>query len=231
MTQLYLQAPTTCKEIQIEEDSSVSVVELAVNQDGKEEWITSNRKLNNALPPSLTKALSSNHRAPIKKSYELQAVISYVRGKTRTHDDYHVVHVKASRDIASQTLSRQLRKIDECILEKEKDNASQITLIADITLEDMKSRRDQVQKKFASVDERSEEDWLLINGLKVTKTTSDDVRSFGGSLKEPSIIIFREVEKEAQPEEVREALVSEDVMDTISLSDGNGPLCGSSGGE
>ena len=218
-------------EIQIEEDGSVSVVELAVDQDGNEEWIASNRKLHNGLPVSLTKALKSNHHKSIKKSYELQAVISYVRGKTRVHDDYHVVHIKADQDIAKQTLSRQLEKIDECVSEKEKGDSKHLTLVTDITLEAMKSRRELVQKKLESVNEPSEDNWLLINGLKVTQTSSDDARSFCGSLKEPSIIVFREIEKQTQPCEVREALVSPDVMNTVSLSNGGGPLCGSSGGK
>lgn len=235
-------------EIQIEADGSISVVELAtVDGDGNEEWMTSNRKLNNPLPASLTKALSSNHqKLPVKKSYELQAVISFVRGKTRTHDDYHVLHVKAPQSIAKQTLLRQLQKIDECILEKEKcdkerqlslvtgitlEVMNHITLVTDITLESLVARKGKVQKKLATLEEQSEDDWLLINGLKVTQTTSDDARSFAGSLKEPSIVIFREAEKRHELEVTEDILVPVDVMDTVSFSNGCGPLCGSSEGK
>lgn len=209
--------------------------------------MASNRKLNNALPASLTKALGlNNQKLPVKKSYELQAVISFVRGKTRTHDDYHVVHVKAPRSLAKQTLLRQLQKIDECILEKERcdkeqqmsvvagitlEAMNQITLVTDIALESLTARKEQVLKKLASLEDQSEEDWLLINGLKVTRTTSDDARSFCGSLKEPSIIIFREVENQNEVEVVKESLVPVDVMDTVSYSNGSGPLCSSTEGK
>ena len=217
----------------------MSVKEKVVDRDGNEKWISSNRKLHSALPASLTSVLSSNDQTfPVKKSYQLQAVISFVRGKTRTHDDYHVVHVRAPQDIAKQTLSRQLAKIHECISEKENDIGKQhVTLITDITVTTMKSRREQVQTKLTRLEERNktpkpnEDEWLLINGLKVTQTTSDDARSFSGSLKEPSVIIFREVLEQTHIDEIEEVEVPVKVMDTISLSNGCGPLCGSSGGE
>jgi hypothetical protein len=228
-------------EIQIEQDRSISVIELAADQDGNEEWITSNRKLHSSLPSSLCRALSSSEKLPIKKSYQLQAVISFVRGKTRTHDDYHVVHVKAPQEIEKRTLKRQLSKLDECISTKEEKSGEteQLNLVGDVSLSVMKLRRELVLKKLSSIEENtkdgktSTDDWLLINGLKVTKTSADDARSFCGTLKEPSIVIFREIDKKAKVDESLEANVEVpvDVMDTVSLSNGCGPLCGSSTGK
>ena len=222
-------------EIQIEDDRSISVIELTVDQDGNQEWLSSNRKLHSSFPSSLTKHISRAQALPaknIKKSYQLEAVISFI--KTRTHDNYHVVHVRAPQDLSKQTLSRQLSKINECIIEKEKGeiDAQHLTLLSDISLEVLKSRRDQVQKKLET--ERNKDEWLLINGLKVTLTTSDDARSFCG-FKEPSIIIFREIDNAKQTEvnmdNFESVRVSDNVMDTVSLSNGCGPLCGSSGGK
>lgn len=219
-------------EIQIEEDKSISVVELTVDQDGNQEWVSSNRKLHSSFPSSLTKHISRAQTHPVKntkKSYQLESVISLV--KSRAHDDYHVVHIRAPRDLAKQTLSRQLSKINECIMEKEKGDmeAQHLSLLAEIPLEELKSRRDQVQKKLDAKPNKDE--WLLINGLKVTLTTSDDARSFCG-FKEPSIILFREIPTEqAQTDKSEVIRVSDNVMDTVSLSNGCGPLCGSSGGK
>lgn len=215
------------------------MMEKVSKHDGSEEWISSNRKLHSLLPASLTGDLSSNDQSyPIKKSYQLQAVISFVRGKTLNHDDYHVVHVRAPQDIAKETLSKQIAKIDECISEKENDlNEQHVTLVTDITIATLKSRQEEVQKKLKRLEERKKaptpdvDEWLLINGLKVTKTTSDDARSFSGRLKEPSVIIFREVIEQTQVDEIKEVEVPTEVMDTISLSNGRGPLCGSSGGK
>jgi len=148
--------------------------------------------------------------------------------------------VRAPHDIAKQTLSRQLRKIDDCLKEKE-DTSKQdhpLSLVTDISLAAMKSRQKQVHDKLSQVEERvndpkvPEDGWLLINGLKVTKTSSDDARSFSGTLKEPSIVIFREVNGPQHTNTVEEVLVPVNVVDTVSLSaNGRGPLCSSSDGK
>eukprot|EP00956_Cyclotella_meneghiniana_P020070 scaffold34965_cov76-Cyclotella_meneghiniana.AAC.14 len=52
-----------------------------------QEWLSSNRKLHGSFPWSLTKHISRAQALPaknIKKSYQLEAVILFV--KTHTHD-------------------------------------------------------------------------------------------------------------------------------------------------
>ncbi|KAL7520790.1 hypothetical protein ACHAWX_006178 [Stephanocyclus meneghinianus] len=234
-------------EVQIAEDTCISVKELTVDEHGNKIWIASSRKL--SFSASLTESLASEnpHKLPIKKLYSLQAVVSFVRGISISSKNdldatnaYHVVHVRVPQGLAKQTLSRQLRKIQECISEKENatPQQEQITLVTDISLLAMKARQESVQDNLFKVDERIdaiEDEWLLINGLKVTKTSSDDVRSFNGGFKEPCIVLFREVDDitqcngSKQKEKDDEALVPVSVMETVSLSNGCGPLFSSVG--
>ncbi|KAL3798250.1 hypothetical protein HJC23_000164 [Cyclotella cryptica] len=230
-------------EVQIAEDKSISVKELIKDQDGHETWITSCRKL--SLPASLIQSLGSDYpqHLPTKKLYSLQAVVSFIRGVSNdsttdlgANDAHHVVHVRVPQGLAKETLSRQLRKIQECVAEKETatNQRQQCTLVTDISLLAMKSRQEQVQKNLIEVEERirnaKEDEWLLINGLKVIKTSAEDVRSFNAGFKEPCIVLFREINDitsetgREQLEEAGEALVPASVMETVSLSNGCGPL-------
>jgi hypothetical protein len=221
-------------EVQIEADNSITVKELVEDLDGNEEWITSSRKL--SLPPYLVEQFpaDSSQSLPVRKSYSLDAVLSFVRGSS-ANSGHHVVHIRAPQGVTKQTLLRQLRKIEECITE-EIDTQQQMTLVADITSA-LKTRKDEVLNKLCDVEERiknghnEDSDWLLLNGLRVTKTLVDDARSFGGNFKEPCIVIFREIDEDDSEGVNNESLVSLSAMDTVSLSNGCGPLIDSSGGE
>lgn len=217
-------------EVTIETDQSITVKEQIVDDDGNKEWMVFSRK----LPPSTSLPTSDK---PIQKSYSLQAVISFIRNNpgSSSGEGHHVVHVKASASAEMESLVTQLHKIDQCLSDKESDTQQQqITLLSNVLSSTLNERRVKVQDKIAKANEVATEetvgddDWLLINGFVVSKTSADDVRSFNAKIKEPSIVLFREINEDDiasdQTLTDREEMVSTSVMDTVSISTGKGPL-------
>lgn len=179
-------------EVHIESDKSITVKELAMNEDGQEEWVTFEQNL--PLPKSFFDECENwlLHELPIKKFYRLEAVVSFVRTKSDVSDDepqiegHHVVHVRIPADFECKALQRQLDQIDTSLdsLNSTTDNIGPITLDSDIPLEE---RRQQLEEQLREVDTREPRDqWVLINGFVVSKLdNSDDVRSFNAKFKEP----------------------------------------------
>lgn len=180
-------------EIQIETDRSITVRELAMNDEGEEEWITFEQKL--PLPASFFESLDEKlpQNLPIKKAYRLDAVVSFIRSNSDIEDSrsegHHVVHVRAPVDVQIKALSNQLRQIQKCLAEKEQgpssDNEvdSPITLVSGVSLEERKQSVEVQLKKLQ--EEGSGSQWLLLNGFVVSRSDPDDVRSFNAKCKEP----------------------------------------------
>lgn len=242
--------------ISIEMDRSITVKELAVQEDGTEEWMTFEQNI--PLSDSLLGEEVPQQR--IEKSYQLDAVVSFIRTNSgdpaskATCEGHHVVHVRAPVDFEGKLLAKQLRQIDKC--EKDTSNngdesldaaaMDNITLVSDIPLEE---RRNQVQeqiRKLQEKDDSNSDQWLLLNGFVVTKIdNSDDIRSFNAKFKEPSIVLFREITSDgernnevaaknnADPSMAealpREKTVPVSVMKTTSISNGCGPQLANSG--
>jgi hypothetical protein len=178
-------------EVHIETDKSVTVKELALNEDGEEEWVTFEQRL--PLPKSFfgewEKELPQD--LPITKSYRLEAVVSFVRTNSDLSDDapqregHHVVHVRVPADFECKALQKQLVQIEKTIDSLNKtDNNGPITLDSDIPLEE---RRQHLLEQLREVEARETHDqWVLINGFVVSKLdNADDVRSFNAKFKEP----------------------------------------------
>ena len=247
--------------IQIEMDK-ITVEELVINEEGKEEWVTFEQELPESssfvevckeeLPPNL----------PIKKSYQLDAVVSFIRTTPAAATDvdasnscegHHVVHVRTSKELESAALKKQLQQIETCLAKKENNNTAfneghpstattsdkQLTLVSEISLEERQQQVQEKLKKLHLIDKHSDQ-WVLLNGFVVTKVdTSDDARSFNAKFKEPSIVLFREItdseDSEKNVESAKEELlvlpsaiqekeiVPVSVMETASLSNGQGP--------
>jgi hypothetical protein len=176
-------------EIQIETDNSITVKELAVNEDGEEEWMTFERKL--ALPESIFDALEQEipQDLPIKKSYRLDAVISFIRTNSSASNDasqlegHHVVHVRTPTDFEVESLHRQLHRIEKSLDDLNAAPNKDMTLMTDISLEE---QRKHIEDQIEILKEKGESDqWVLLNGFVVTRVNTDDVRSFNAEFKEP----------------------------------------------
>ena len=175
-------------EVQIETDNSITVNELAVNDDGEDEWLTVEGKL--TLPESLFDGQEMHyHDLPIKKSYCLDAVVSFIRSTNSSAsidasqvEGHHVVHVQTSTDHERRMLNNQLRQI-----EKYHDNVSaagntKIHMSESSLAENLQHIKDRI----ASLEEKETGDqWWLLNGFVLTKIENvDDIRSFN-AIKEP----------------------------------------------
>jgi hypothetical protein len=178
-------------EIHIETDRSITVKELALNEDGKEEWSTSEQSLQ--LPKSFFEDWEKElpQELPIKKCYRLEAVVSFVRTNTGASDDalqregHHVVHVRVPADLECKALQKQLTQIEKSLNSMNTtDNIGPITLDLDIPLEE---RMHHLKEQLREVEARETRDhWVLINGFVVSKLeNSNDVRSFNAKFKEP----------------------------------------------
>lgn len=235
-------------EVQIETDRSITVKELATTEDGKEEWLTYQQKL--PLPASIFRSSNDelSQNLPMKKSYRLEAAVSFVRSDgDSSYAGHHVLHVRVPVDLEIEALNKQLRMIDICLEEKEQapsdeeqerqqlqQHLSLLSSIAPVTLRKRQLHiREQIQRQKEKIISNDPGGWLLINGFVVSKVSPDDVRSFNAKFKEPSIVIFREVtdekEKKIQSDMyspsqfVGDNSVQESVMKTKSISDGRYP--------
>mmetsp|Transcript_24951 Transcript_24951/g.49860 ORF Transcript_24951/g.49860 Transcript_24951/m.49860 type:complete len:1483 (+) Transcript_24951:213-4661(+) len=225
-------------EVQIETDRSITVKELVTTDDGKEEWLVSQQKL--PLPASILKSIKDepSQNLPMKKSYRLEATISFVRSSGNSLDaGHHVLHVRVPVEHEIEALNKQLRQIEMCLEEKEQapPDTKHISLVSRISPDTLKERQKHLHNQLSRQEEKrnsnDSSEWLLINGFVVTKVKPDDVRSFNAKFKEPSIVIFREVgeEKEEQlPQNSANLLsncggetsVQTSAMETKSISDG-----------
>jgi hypothetical protein len=178
-------------EIQIETDKSITVKELALNEVGEEVWVTFERSI--PLPKSFFSGWGSEfpHELPIKKSYRLEAVVSFIRTNSDQSDEasqregHHVVHVRVSAELECNALRKQLMQIEKSLDSlKTSDDIGPITLVSDIFLEE---RSQYLEEKLQEVEKRVARDqWMIINGFVVSKLdNSDDVRSFNATFKEP----------------------------------------------
>lgn len=233
-------------EIQIETDKSITVKELLVNEDGGEEWMTFEQKLPLADSFFVDWEKDLPQNLPIKKSYRLDAVVSFIRANSDSTADsshlcegHHVVHVRKPIDLEINALATQLRQIERCLAENEQDSLNadhteQLTLVSGIS---MQERKQHLEGQLRKLKEK-ETEWLLLNGFIVTTVDNADVRSFNATFKEPSIVLFREIAdsnnggKEAvkvEPSEdlsntiQRDSMVPVSVMGTASISNGHGP--------
>eukprot|EP00571_Detonula_confervacea_P008660 CAMPEP_0172317850 /NCGR_PEP_ID=MMETSP1058-20130122/33035_1 /TAXON_ID=83371 /ORGANISM="Detonula confervacea, Strain CCMP 353" /LENGTH=1651 /DNA_ID=CAMNT_0013032517 /DNA_START=344 /DNA_END=5299 /DNA_ORIENTATION=+ len=207
-------------EIQIETDKSITVKELVVNEDGEEEWMTFEQKLpmSDSFLEAWEKELPQKQNLPIKKSYRLDAVVSFIRtnsddassdaSNSLSCEGHHVVHVRKPMDLESRALARQLHQIERSLASTEKEGNpdsnedgssnnnkatdTQITLVSGISLQE---RQQYLEEQLRKLKEKEAKDqWLLLNGFVVTNIdNSDDVRSFNAKFKEPSIVLFREI--------------------------------------
>jgi hypothetical protein len=176
-------------EIQIETDNSITVKELAVNEDGEEEWMTFEGKL--ALPESIFDALEKviPQDLPVKKSYRLDAVISFIRTNSCASNDasqlegHHVVHVRTPTDFGVEILLRQLHRLEKSLDDLNAAPNKEMTLTSDISLDE---QRKHLEDQIGILKERGGSDqWVLMNGFVVTRVNADDVRSFNAKFKEP----------------------------------------------
>lgn len=180
-------------EVHIESDKSITVKELALNEDGEEEWCVLEQSL--PLPRSFFAEWEKElpQELPIKKCYRLEAVLSFVRTNSGLSSDeapyqegHHVVHVRIPADLECKALQKQLVQIEQSLksLNTTTDNIGRMTLDSDIPLEE---RRQHLEDQLREVEARETSDqWVLINGFVVSKLDdSDDVRSFNAKFKEP----------------------------------------------
>ena len=198
-------------EIKIEVDKSITVKELAVKENGDEEWMAFEQPL--PLAQSFFESIQNElpQNLPIKKAYRLDAVVSFIRTDadesaepSQLEEGHHVVHVRTPVDFEMKALTKQLHQIEKCLSEKEGDLDPTLTLISGISLD---TRLKQVQKQLDMLKEKedSADEWLLLNGFVVSKVNADDVRSFNAKFKEPSIVLFREI---TEPENGRKVAVN-----------------------
>ena len=215
-------------EVCIAADKSITVKELAAaGPESGEEWLTfeSGLTLSEQLARAWESEISPGHSEPAAISYRLDAVVSFVRCRSGESEGHHVVHIrKPSKNIELDALRRQLKRVDECL--KEESNPS--TLVSGVPLQErLEILRDTIKKTGSDGDANGDDEWLLLNGFVVTRVTSEDARSFCASFKEPVIVVYSSVEQTdalqplSPPASPR---VSELAMDTLSISNGKGPI-------
>ena len=168
-----------------------------MNDEGKEEWITFEQKL--PLPSSFFEEWEKElpQDLPIKKSYRLDSVISFIRSNSDIEssdaaqsEGHHIVHVRTPIDFEMKSLMDQLRQVEKCLVEKEQQSTAAnkpITLVSGISLNERAERlkEELLKLKTQREEHKASDQWLLINGFVVTKVEADDVRSFNVKFKEP----------------------------------------------
>lgn len=175
-------------EVQIETDNSITVNELVVNDDGEDEWLKVEGKL--MLPESLFQGQEMHHHdLPIKKTYCLDAVVSFIRSTNSSAsinasqvEGHHVVHVRTSTDHQKRLLHNQLHQIEKYL-----DNVSAVGNIQiHMSESSLAENLQHIKDRIVALEEKETGDqWWLLNGFVLTKIeNADDVRSFS-DIKQP----------------------------------------------
>lgn len=191
-------------EVEIALDRSVVVRELASRDDENEEWVEF--KQNHPLSSSIFDTVEY----PTTKKYRLDAVCSFIRNNgSESIEGHHVIHVRSRKDLECHALRRQIIKLEESIAEREIESRAtegggkncHMTILSRVSSATLQERKLKLQQQLEtahlgySEGEKERCEWLLFNGFVVTKTTIDDVRSFTANFKEPSLVLFREIDE------------------------------------
>jgi len=224
-------------EVEIALDRSVVVRELVSRDDENEEWVEF--KQSHPLSSSIFDNVDDGFKYPTTKKYQLDAVCSFIRNNgSESIEGHHVIHVRAPKNLECQALRRQIINLEKFIAGREIESRAtegggkdcHMTIASRVSSSTLQQRKLKLQQQLEtalrghSEDAKERCEWLLFNGFVVTKTTHDDVRSFTANFKEPSLVLFREIDDVNTikcPTDVRDQAYVEiptSVMNTTSIS-------------
>lgn len=134
--------------------------------------------------------------------YSLQAILTFVNtdtvDATNNNDGergHHVVHVRVPGSHRKHVLSRQLEVTKEHLSSMSKDSQKHLTLIRNVTEEDLKKRIDTIKQQLKELEgDQNEDEWVLFNGPSVSSTVLEDALAFHVPFKEPCILTYRQVD-------------------------------------
>lgn len=225
--------------------------EWQVNEGG-EDLIDEQSKPQNSGEPA-------NDGLVMVRTYELVAIVSFVHSNSSSHernvestsssgdDGNHVVHIRIPRQYKKKILSQQTEKVkvsrrlaenlETCFTEIRNLSyecpdytlppLTQASQVPSSQLQD----RALISEKMIEDQEQSDE-WILVNGFVVTKTSMDAACDFTLDFREPCLVLYRDIDdmkdwaSNITKENVEEAIVGDcqkmsipvSVMDTPSLT-------------
>lgn len=140
---------------------------------------------------------------PMKRRYALDMVLSLV-----SETGHYVLHARIHPKHRQHLKDQQIAVLEEACREQSDEFAN--TLVGDSLPEFQKCLESLAKEEGAT------EEWLLINGYVVSRSSVDDARAFP-KYKEPLIILYRDVELQ-ETIKVKQSLVPVSAMRTSSLN-------------
>lgn len=201
-------------EVELEDDGNVVVREFIEKADSDEkEWSTVADT--SAIPAAIAEIISKNQDSIKKRTYRLDAVLSFVRDdmdpsmeeqlpdsiseKTKGH---HVLHVREPSAYKLRALSSQRKEVDHLVMEQESESdrleGRKWTLASKTKSEILCKRSETVTHLLQNQPspESMDSDWILFNGFVVSKTVAEDARAFHVPFKEPCLLTYRAVSED-----------------------------------
>jgi PAB-dependent poly(A)-specific ribonuclease subunit 2 len=227
-------------EVELEDDGLVVARELIVNvQTGAETWREC--RGTGAIPSTVSELIRANRDSsgPIKRKYQLDAIVSMVRDdvdrnrpEEMRHDDgqpagHHVLHIRVPNATKRMLLQRQEKQLSKYLSARNMDSISDMTIIG-LTADKrvLQQRLDHTKDGLAALGNESSSSWVLMNGFAVSESDVEDARAFHVRFKEPSLVVFRAMDgtdTASSPSQPASVTLSFDVMKTLSITNGSKP--------
>lgn len=196
-------------EVSLLEDGNVEVIEWYKTKNGNFDSTTFRGK--SSIPIEVSK-LVSKVSSKKKYRYRLESVLSFIKDKNAGH---HVLHARVNPDYKRMVLknqaeeARKLAEEDTILKTPEERELHNLLPSSKISAEQFLKRAENVEQELLFVEEKDHEepenqdsslindDWILFNGTKVSKTVSDDARAFHAPFKEPVLVVFQAVDEKS----------------------------------
>jgi Ubiquitin carboxyl-terminal hydrolase len=191
------------------------------------------------LQPSVT-TLLGKRPGPVTIRYQLEAVVSLVidhKCRQETGDEakpfgHHVLHCRLSRTEKLKVFEKQRKLLTNMLSEyndairESPDGFAPSHLLRQAWIEgDENTFRQRLEALDQASSEWVKDEWILLNGLVVSKTDVRDAQGFRLAFREPSLVLYRDIstvdETSNADGPTSEFTVGPEVIRSKSITDGS----------
>lgn len=205
--------------IEIEIDESGDIITRQLR--GKEWQEYKGEGLPKGIAEKVKQAASKNKEDQQLVRYQLQAIIIFVNNESgaesKEFSGHHVLHHRIPKSHTREILLKQLDITQNHLISLSDANSERhLTLIKNVTAQDLEKRIEKIKKKLKALDENEKtHEWVLFNGPNVTSTVIEDALAFHVPFKEPCILTYRQVDTEPEVINTPKVEISAHVLNNI----------------
>lgn len=217
------------EEIEIELTARGNVVVRQLNYDREtKENVWKEYVGKGSIPDVVSEVIaqSKSQEVDSKRRYRLEAVVSLVRDDfDRKGVEYiggvvghQVLHARVPKSTALRVMKSQMEEISSTL---QKIYRYESTIVNSSDATSLEGRLQQLEQHIREMEvDASQDEWHLMNGYTVSKSSSQDARAFHQKFREPSLCIFRAqdiVHQDTDPPSAKFSVPPE-IMRTQSLT-------------